>query len=146
MNIRKFTSQDYNAAYSLWQNTPGVSVRKYDDSEAEIIKFLDRNPNTCFIVELQGRTPADNQIIGTIMGGNDGRRGYIYHLTVAENYRNQGIGKMLVDKVIEAFKNEGLPKIALFCLNENTGGNSFWEKYGFEVMDEAVTWAMRFID
>ncbi|MCL2107741.1 MAG: GNAT family N-acetyltransferase [Oscillospiraceae bacterium] len=140
MIVRKFTPADYNAALLLWRETPGVVVRGCDDSEAVTVKFLERNPNTCFVAI------ENDKIIGTILGGNDGRRGYIYHLTVAESHRNRGIGKALADKTIAALRADGVPKISLFCLNENTGGNAFWERLGFTVMDEAVTWAKRFVE
>jgi len=137
MIIRDFTPADYKAVYTLWETTPGVGLRENEDSEAPVLKFLEKNPNTCFIAV------EDEKIIGTILGGNDGKRGYIYHLAVAEKFRRRGIGKALVEKTIEALKNEGINGIKIFVFRDNESGNIFWEKLGFVENDLAVTRTLR---
>ena len=89
--------------------------------------FADRNPKTCFVAE------ADGRLIGTIMAGNDGRRGYIYHTAVHPNYRGRGIGSALVQAAIQALERLGIGKAALVVLETNADGNVFWEKQGFTV-------------
>jgi ribosomal protein S18 acetylase RimI-like enzyme len=74
----------------------------------------------------------DKQIIGTIMAGNDGRRGHIYHLTVKEEYRNNGIGKKLLENVEKALKKEGIRKIFIVAFKTNKLGNNFWGNNGYE--------------
>ena len=121
MNINDYTEIIY-----LWKNTPGVGLSRNDDSKKSIKKFLEKNQNACFVVELNG------EIVGTIMAGNDGRRGHIYHLMVKSEYRNKGIGKKLLTKVEKALKKEGIRKIFLVAFKENKEGNKFWEKNGYE--------------
>jgi ribosomal protein S18 acetylase RimI-like enzyme len=75
-NIRAMKIEDYKNIINLWKKTEGVGLSGKDDSERSIKTFLGKNPNTCFVAE------TDGEIIGTIMAGNDGRRGHIYHLTV----------------------------------------------------------------
>ena len=65
------------------------------------------------------------------MAGHDGRRGFIYHTIVLKEYQNKGIGKKLVYNVIEAFRKEGINKIALGVYNENQDAYKFWNKLGF---------------
>ena len=72
------------------------AIRSYYDSYAGIEKFLKRNPATCFVAE------DDSRLIGVILSGHDGRRGYIYHAAVASDYRSRGIGTALVEHVVEA--------------------------------------------
>ena len=137
MIIRDFTPADYKAVYTLWETTPGVGLRENEDSEVPVLKFLAKNPNTCFIAV------EDEKIIGTILGGNDGKRGYIYHLAVDVNFRRRGIGKALVERTVEALKHEGINGIKIFVFRDNESGNIFWEKLGFVENDLAVTRTLR---
>jgi len=107
MLIRKMTIDDYDSVYDLWLNTPGIGLNDLDDSRKGIEKYLRRNPETCFVAE------KDNKIIGAILCGNDGRRGYIHHTTVAEAERKNGVGTALVEAAINALEREGINKVAL---------------------------------
>lgn len=95
MNIRNMILQDYEAVYSLWMFCQGMGLNNLDDSKEGIGRFLERNPQTCFVAEDQGH------IVGVILAGNDSRRGYIYHTATSPEYRRQGIAAALVDHVIE---------------------------------------------
>jgi ribosomal protein S18 acetylase RimI-like enzyme len=117
--------EDYNEVINLWKNTPGVGLSGNDDSKKSIKKFLEKNPNLCFVAEI------DNEIIGTVMAGNDGRRGHIYHLMVKQEYRNNGTGKKLLEKVEKALKKEGIRKVFLVAFKENKNGNKFWDNNGY---------------
>ena len=123
--IRTMTQEDYDAAYDLWMYTPGMGLNTLDDSRAGISRFLTRNPATCFVAE------ADGSIVGTILAGHDGRRGYIYHLAVDSSCRKQGIATELVNRALLSLRNEGINKVALVVFGKNEGGNAFWEKIGF---------------
>ena len=96
MNIRKMTIDDYSAVYNLWVNTPGMGLNNLDDSADGIAKHLRRNPNTCFVAE------DGNIIVGAILSGHDGRRGFINHTAVHANYRKQGIAAALVNSAVKA--------------------------------------------
>ncbi len=132
MIIRKMTIADYDSVYDLWQNTPGMGLNNLDDSKQGIEKFLRRNPETCFVAE------KDNRIIGVILCGNDGRRGYIYHTAVLITERKRGVGTALVDAAVKALKNEGINKAALVVFSKNELGNSFWEKRGFITREDLI--------
>lgn len=125
--IRKMVISDYAEIYNLWLSCKGMGLNDVDDSESGIAKFLERNPDTCFVAE------RDNKIIGVIMVGTDGRRGYIYHTAVHPSCRNQGIGSRLVETAMEALKQLGISKVALVVFERNKSGNAFWEKQGFTV-------------
>ena len=64
MHIRKMLPKDYDCVYNLWLKIPGMGLNTTDDSRAGILKYLKRNPNTCFVAE------TDNEIIGVIMSEN----------------------------------------------------------------------------
>jgi ribosomal protein S18 acetylase RimI-like enzyme len=123
--IRVMSIDDYEQVFRLWAGTAGMGMRNLDDSEQGIKKFLERNPNTCFVAEAAGN------LVGVILSGHDGRRAYIYHTAVKEEYRGQGVGKALVDAVEAAMKKEGINKIALVAFKTNETGNRFWEKQDY---------------
>ena len=129
--IRKMTIGDYHDVYDLWLNTPGMGLNDNDDSEAGIRRYLLRNPNTCFVAERDG-------FIGVILSGHDGRRGLIYHLAVKTAERGQGVGSALLDRAVEALKDEGITKVYVIVFKRNDAGNAFWEKRGFTVPGESL--------
>lgn len=132
MKIRIMTSDDYEQVYDLWLNTSGMGLNNLDDSKDGIAKYLKRNPTTCFVAV------EEEKIVGVILSGHDGRRGFIYHTTVSSNYRKQGIGRRLVYHAIKALEEEGINKVALVVFGRNESGNSFWESVGFTGRDDLV--------
>lgn len=132
MNIRPMKISDHKQAYKLWLSCKGMGLNDLDDSKEGTEKFLDRNPETCFVAEEKGK------IIGTILAGNDGRRGYIYHTAVSPEYRHKGIATKLVEEVMAAFKTLGINKTALVVFSKNKEGNAFWEKNGFTERDDLI--------
>ena len=119
------TINDYSDIYHLWLSCKGMGLNDVDDSENGIARFLEHNPNTCFIAEKDGK------LVGVIMAGNDGRRGYIYHVAVNPSFRKQGIGSMLIKTALDALKQLGISKVALVVFEKNEYGNAFWEEQGF---------------
>lgn len=91
MQIRPLQATDHPALYALWLSCKGMGLTNLDDSQEGIARFLERNPNTCFTAE-EGEV-----LVGAILAGNDGRRGYIYHLAVSPSHRKQGLGRALVE-------------------------------------------------
>ena len=132
MTIRTMTEQDYTSLYALWTSCSGMGLNDIDDSKEGICCFLARNPSTCFVAE------ENETIIGAIMVGNDGRRGYIYHTAVAPTLQKRGIGTALVQAAIEALKQIGITKVVLVAFEKNEAGNRFWEKQGFSKREDLI--------
>ena len=130
VNIRVMSIDDYDGVFALWTRTPGMGLNTTDDSREGIARYLRRNPTTSFIAE------ADGQIVGVILAGHDGRRGYIHHTAVLPEYRRQGIAKSLVDSAMDALDKEDIHKAALVAFRENETGNAFWESVGFTERDD----------
>lgn len=130
MNIRLMTTNDYDAVHALWLATPGMGLNDIDDSREGIGKFLARNPATCFVADNGG------EIVGIILSGHDGRRGFVYHLAVAEAMQRQGIATRLVAAALQALAAEGIAKVALVVFRHNAKGNAFWEKQNFVERDD----------
>ena len=123
--IRKMTIDDYESMYTVWMSCAGMGLNNLDDSRDGIARFLNRNPETCFVAE------EEHKIVGAILVGNDGRRGYIYHTAVLPEYRRRGIASKLVDEAIGALAALGIHKTALVVFSRNTDGNAFWDRIGF---------------
>ena len=125
MQIIPFTMEHYDAVYALWMQSKNMGFNNVDDSPEGIAKLLRKNPETCFVAEENG------QVVGTVLAGNDGRRGYVYHLCVAEPYQKQGIGCKLMDTMLEGMRREGISKVALVVFAYNDTANAFYDKIGF---------------
>ena len=131
-SIRIMTIGDYEAVYALWLATPGMGLNDIDDSREGIAKYLARNSKTCFIAEVGG------EIVGVILAGHDGRRGFIHHTCVSLDFRRKGIATELVNAALSALKGEGITKAVLVVFSKNTDGNAFWEKRGFSTRGDLV--------
>jgi ribosomal protein S18 acetylase RimI-like enzyme len=129
--VREFKEEDYDAALALWKRCEGMGLSSADERGA-ISRFLKQNPTTCFVAL------AGNALVATILGGNDGRRGYLYHLAVDPSMRKQGIGKMLVERFLEAMKEIGIQKCHLMVFSSNKNGQDFWEHEGWQYRSDIV--------
>ena len=130
--IRRMCIEDYDEVYALWLRTPGMGLNTTDDSREGIARYLARNPATSFVALENGR------VVGVIMAGHDGRRGYIYHTAVDAAYRGRGIAKRLTEHALAALEAEGIHKAALVAFARNELGNAFWAHMGFTERDDLV--------
>lgn len=132
MTIRKMTTDDYEDVYALWMSCKGMGLNNLDDSREGIASFLRRNPETCFVAF------DEDKLVGVIISGHDGRRGYVYHTAVHPDYRRQGIGHDLVTHAMSALKKEGINKVAMLVFARNETGNAFWETEGFTPRSDVI--------
>ena len=94
IKLREFQfPEDYPQVRRLWATVEkGVRIGRSDTPE-EIQKKLTRDPDLFLLAE------QDQKIIGTVIGGFDGRRSFIYHLAVEVSFRSMGIGSLLLNEV-----------------------------------------------
>jgi putative acetyltransferase len=116
--------EDYQKIYQLWEMSENIGLSKAD-SRHGIEKFLERNPGMSYVAWEEG------EIIGTVLCGHDGRRGYIHHLMVHPDQRRRGIGQSLVSRCMFALTRIGIQKCHLFVYEDNMGGIKFWESLGW---------------
>ncbi|EOV0053030.1 GNAT family N-acetyltransferase [Vibrio parahaemolyticus] len=129
VKIREMDIADYDDVIKLWGQTEGMSLRDADSKES-ISNYLIRNPNLSFVAV------SANEIVGAVLVGTDGRRGYLQHLAVSSNFRGKNLGRELVSQAISALANVGVPKTHLFVYNENVNAQQFYEKLGWFPRDE----------
>jgi N-acetylglutamate synthase len=123
-NIRQMTITDYDNVFRLWQASEGVALSDADSRE-RIRQYLDRNPGMSFVSSTGGK------VVGAVLAGHDGRRGYIHHLAVHPDCRKQGTGRNLVDHCLKALIDKGIRKCHIFIFNDNVPGIEFWKSLGW---------------
>ena len=127
VQIREMTLDDYPALMTLWHNTPGICPDE-EDSPQGMAVFLARNPGLSFVAEHGG------QLIATIKGAQDGRRGYISHMAVANGYRRRGLAAQLIGRVESSLLAQGIRKCNLYVLDSNEQALAFWHRAGWQVL------------
>ena len=129
VTFREMTIADHAAVVDLMRRTPGVSMRDADSEEA-VARFLDRNPGLSAVAEQAG------QVVGCLMAGHDGRRGYLYHLAVDAGCRRCGIASALVKRCLDGLEWLGIHKMHIDVYRDNPLGNAFWSAAGWTRRDE----------
>jgi ribosomal protein S18 acetylase RimI-like enzyme len=74
---------------------------------------------------------AATNVVGAVLCGHDGRRGYLHHLAVAPEHRHQGLGKRLVEACLERLAAIGIIKCNIFLFANNETGEAFWTHKGW---------------
>jgi ribosomal protein S18 acetylase RimI-like enzyme len=129
IRIREFRfPDDYSPVIRFWEKIEkGIHVGR-SDALVEIEKKLQRDPDLFLIAE------GDGKFIGTVIGGFDGRRGFVYHLAVADPYRGQGIGSRLLKEVEDRLRKKGCLRCFLFVTSDNEEARRFYENHGWMPM------------
>lgn len=136
VRIREFRlPDDYPAVYDLWTYAgPGIHVGR-SDSLDEIAKKMARDPDLFLLAEIDGR------LVGTVLGGYDGRRGIMYHLAVVSDYRNNGVGELLASELEQRLRQKGCIRCYLLVTRDNETALRFYEKRGWHHMDDLYAYA-----
>ena len=129
MNIREMKIADYESVIALMKNTPGVTFRDADSREATA-RYLDRNPGLSFVAEQNGT------VVGCVMCGHDGRRGYLQHLIVSPKQRGKGIAQKMVSLCIERLESLGIVKAHIDVLITNETAIQYWIKRGWKKRED----------
>lgn len=138
MSIVPMSIDDYEQVHAIWMSCSGMGLNDVDDAPDGLNRFLKRNPDTCFVAVDDGESEDAHHVVGVILAGNDGRRGYIYHTAVLPDYRGRGIAGRLVNAVCGAMALLQIAKVALVTFSSNDAGNAFWERQGFTIRTDLV--------
>lgn len=122
--ILPFSIDYYEAVLDLWRRSDGIGLSDADSRE-EIAAYLARNPGMSFVAV------ADGIVLGAILSGHDGRRGYVHHAAVEEASRCAGIGSALVEHALQALRAVGIQKTHIFVYSDNEAAFRFWESSGW---------------
>lgn len=127
------TAADYDEVLALWRQSEGVGAA---ESHQEFEMYLARNPGLSVVAREQGR------IVGAVLCGHDGRRGYLYHLAVAASHRGQGIGRAIVQHCLDQLRKVGVRRCTIFLLVDNHEGEKFWRRLGFRERTDLKAFAI----
>src|SRR5258706_7256370 len=119
INIREMKLADYESVIELMKTTSGVTVRDADSYKATA-SYLERIPGLSFVAEQTGT------IVGCLMCGHDGRRGYLQHLIVSPELRGKGIAQKMVLLCIERLESMGIVKTHIDVLITNQTAIEYW--------------------
>jgi N-acetylglutamate synthase len=125
ITFREFRETDYDVVAALWHQCEGVEVAEGDDAST-ILGYLKRNSNLSRVAMV------DERVVGAVLCGHDGRRGFLYHLAVADDQRGHGIGRMLVAECIARLGDCGIQRAIILVADDNPKGRCFWTAQGFE--------------
>jgi ribosomal protein S18 acetylase RimI-like enzyme len=126
MDIRPFHESDEGGVISLWTKVFGYTAPHNDP--ATVIRHKLAVQRDLFFVALH-----DGTLLGTVMAGYDGHRGWIYSLAVSPEARRRGIGTALMRYVEEELVKKGCPKVNLQVLASNAATVAFYQKLGYAV-------------
>jgi len=119
------TIHDYPVVLSLWQRTEGLGLSRSDTKDSIAI-FLKRNPGASAVATLHS-----GELVGAVLCGHDGRRGYLHHLAVEPKFRRQGVAKLLLRWCFGHLAAERIDKCNVFLFSGNDAAVAFWKHEGW---------------
>ena len=134
MEIRRFNWADEALVIELWRQC-GL-IRSHNDPHLDIGRKMAAQPGMFLVAILEGK------IVGTVMAGYEGHRGYINYLGTSPEHRRLGIARALMQKAEEMLKMAGCPKINLLVRSNNESAVAFYRELGFEA-DEVISMGKR---
>lgn len=137
--FRNIEADDYDQLYHLWNSSSGVGLSEADGRKA-IQNYLSNNPGNSFAAF------SNELLVGTILAGDDGRRGYLHHLVVHSDFRRRGIGRKLVEKAVERIKARNIEKCHIFIFSDNEEGVSFWKGIGWEFRNDIAVMSFSMLE
>jgi ribosomal protein S18 acetylase RimI-like enzyme len=130
IQFRTFHPHDTEQTVALWQAC-GLT-RPWNDPHKDIERKLQQEPELFIVAEHNG------QLLGSVMAGYDGHRGWIYYLSVLPQYQSQGVGKSLVLQAEQRLHSKGCPKIQLMIRHDNSSVQDFYRTLGYEQAEVVV--------
>lgn len=134
--IRPFVERDRDAVVAVWKDCD--LTRPWNDPQKDINRKLDDSGDLFFVAERNG------EVIGTVMAGYDGHRGWVNYLAVKPTSQQQGVGKRLMSHVESVLLDRGCPKLNLQVRSTNEAVIAFYERLGY-INDDCISLGKRLI-
>lgn len=127
--LRTFAWDDLPAVLALWSRAgPGIDLGE-SDSPDELRRKWDHDPDLFVVAESRA------EIVGAVLGGYDGRRGFVYHLAVDPAHRRRGLGRLLMSELEGRLAGRGCRKSYLLVTPDNPEAVDFYRRIGWQAMD-----------
>lgn len=117
--MRPLVAEDYASCLLLWASCDRTAVRMWEDPTS-LMRLIDHNPSICSAAEQDGR------LVGALLAGQDGARGWLYHVAVDEAWRRRGIGSSLVSRALVELAKVHIQRVHVVMLSTNLGSMRFW--------------------
>ncbi|MCL4165148.1 UNVERIFIED_CONTAM: hypothetical protein GTU68_063158 [Idotea baltica] len=137
LDIRTFAEPDRGALTSLW-SACGLT-RSWNDPDKDIDRKVAHSPDGLLVATIDG------VVVGSVMAGYDGHRGWVNYLAASPDHRGAGVGRALMDAAEDHLAGLDCPKINLQIRTSNAGATAFYERIGYRV-DEALSMGKRLVD
>ena len=124
LEIDELTKEALDEVLALWHGTEGIGLSE-GDTKDDLVAFLARNPGLSLVARHSGR------IVGAVLYGHDGRRGFLYHLAIAAPHRRKEIGRALVEICLGKLALLGVRKCNIVLYRNNEIGERFWSRNGW---------------
>lgn len=124
IDIRPMTADDSDEVVALWRATEGIGLSGADEP-GPLRRYLERNASLSLVAR------ENERVVGALLCGHDGRRGYLHHLAVHPSVRRLGLGRRLVARGLAALSGEGITRCHLFVFRENLPAARFWQSAGW---------------
>jgi ribosomal protein S18 acetylase RimI-like enzyme len=128
--IEVLVADDATSAAALWESV-GLT-RPWNDPLADFVRALSGATST--VLGLRD----DGELVGTVMVGNDGHRGWVYYLAVRPALQGRGLGARLMRSAEEWLRERGVVKVQLMVRQTNVEVSAFYEHLGYENSDVSV--------
>ncbi|MGC3971336.1 MAG: GNAT family N-acetyltransferase [Pirellulales bacterium] len=127
------TVADLSTVVRLWAGMPGVGLNEMDEL-GPLEAYLRRNPGLS-LVAFYGE-----ELVGAVLCGYDGRRGYLDHLAVVPTFRSRGLGRSLVRRRSTELATLGILRCNIFLYVDNEPGRCFWQRCNWAPRSDLQTW------
>ncbi len=134
--IAEFTAREIEGALALWAETDHLGLTPEDEPVA-LSGFLQRNPGLSHVAIDEGR------VVGTVLCGHDGRRGYVHHIAVANAYRRNNLASRLIERALVGLQSSGIAKCHALVFRDNPYAELFWSRTGWQLRDDVWVYSKR---
>lgn len=135
IQLHPLNADDFPRLMKLWQTAETIVIRE-SDTEETFRRFLQKNPKSSFAAY------AGTRMVGSVLAGHDGWRGYLYHMAVKPDYRERGIGSRLINAAVNQLREEGISKIHCLVMKDNLIAQQFWEACSFRLRNELLDYSI----
>lgn len=139
--IRVFAPEDRKALVALW--TACGLTRPWNNPERDIDRKRANSPQWLFIAEVP-RSATRWTLIGSVMVGYEGHRGWVNYLAVHPRWQGRGLGRALMERAEHLLRDQACPKLNLLIRSDNAAVQAFYERLGYRV-DQAIPMGKRLI-
>jgi GNAT superfamily N-acetyltransferase len=122
--LREIRASDGDELRKLWTS---VGFGSQGDDDRSLARMTRRNPGLLLVATVGGR------IVGSALGGFDGRRGWLYHVATADDHRRQGVATKLVERIEASLADLGCPKVSVSGGDGRDAARAFWKARGYDL-------------